>query len=314
MGAVMHYYKKNLGDYYKKAGRLSMLQHGAYTLLIDACYDRERFPTELQAIEWTWASTKEEEQAVKFVLSRFFKPQDDGTYVQTRVYEELQAFKIGELKNRLIALSREAKKRKRNEFAEACDQLREEITHDPSAKPHAAWTDLVDALTKQHEAPPNQEPITNNQEPLKKNSKKKSMEYSSAFKSAMADYPDREGGNPMRSAFRAWNARLKAGATVKELHQGVIRYANFIRAKGKEHTSYVKQASTFFGPDEHYKEPWEITSNEANQSPSGCGSGQQSPAAARNQMHRNLYRRLAAEAAAEEGMGTGDLRKDEIAL
>ena len=41
----MHYYKRNLGDYAKKAGRLSMLEHGSYTLLIDACYDRERFPT-----------------------------------------------------------------------------------------------------------------------------------------------------------------------------------------------------------------------------------------------------------------------------
>ena len=46
----MHYYKRNLGDYAKKAGRLSMLQHGSYTLLIDACYDREQFPTLEEAI------------------------------------------------------------------------------------------------------------------------------------------------------------------------------------------------------------------------------------------------------------------------
>jgi len=29
----MHYFKRNIGDYHKKAGRLSMLEHGAYTLL-----------------------------------------------------------------------------------------------------------------------------------------------------------------------------------------------------------------------------------------------------------------------------------------
>jgi uncharacterized protein YdaU (DUF1376 family) len=46
----MHYYKRNLGDYAKKTGRLTMLQHGAYTLLIDSCYDREKFPTLEQAI------------------------------------------------------------------------------------------------------------------------------------------------------------------------------------------------------------------------------------------------------------------------
>ena len=67
----MHYYKRNLGDYAKKAGRLSMLQHGSYTLLIDACYDRETFPTLEEAIEWTWASSTAEIEAVQFVLRKF---------------------------------------------------------------------------------------------------------------------------------------------------------------------------------------------------------------------------------------------------
>ena len=69
---MMHYYKRNIGDYAKKAARLTMLQHGAYTLLIDSCYDREVFPTLEQALEWTWASTEAEVDAVKFVLNRFF--------------------------------------------------------------------------------------------------------------------------------------------------------------------------------------------------------------------------------------------------
>jgi uncharacterized protein YdaU (DUF1376 family) len=69
----MHYYKRNLGDYAKKAGKLSMLQHGAYTVLIDACYDREQFPTMEEAIDWAWASTAQEVEAVEFVLRKFFK-------------------------------------------------------------------------------------------------------------------------------------------------------------------------------------------------------------------------------------------------
>ena len=162
----MHYYKRNLGDYAKKAGRLSMLQHGAYTLLLDACYDRECFPTEDQAIEWTWASTPDEEQAVRFVLSRFFQLQDDGTYLQTRVYDEIQLYKVGEIQNRLIALAREARKQNRPVFADACDRLRAEIKNEPLSKTHAAWTVVIEALIKEHEAPPNQEPITNNQEPI----------------------------------------------------------------------------------------------------------------------------------------------------
>ena len=86
----MHYYKRNLGDYAKKAGRLTMLQHGSYTLLIDACYDREKFPTMDEAIEWAWASTPDEVQAVQFVLSKFFTL-ENGVYVQNGLQRNWQS-------------------------------------------------------------------------------------------------------------------------------------------------------------------------------------------------------------------------------
>ena len=68
-----------------------MLQHGAYTLIIDACYDRERFPTKDEAIDWCWASTPEEIAAVEFVLAKFFTFQD-GVYVQARIDEEISRY------------------------------------------------------------------------------------------------------------------------------------------------------------------------------------------------------------------------------
>jgi uncharacterized protein YdaU (DUF1376 family) len=134
----MHYYKRNLGDYAKKAGRLTMLQHGAYTLLIDSCYDREVFPTLEQAIEWTWASTEAEVDAVKFVLSRFFSLTKDGEYVQDRILEELLQYHKNADTNKRIADEREAKRREKS-------TKREQSVN---------------------EAPPNQEPLTKNQEPL----------------------------------------------------------------------------------------------------------------------------------------------------
>lgn len=88
----MHHYQKNIGDYAKKAGRLSILQHGVYNLLMDACYDRERFPTRDEAIDWVWASTSDEVEAVDFVLRKFFDLQDDGIYVQKRILEELKVY------------------------------------------------------------------------------------------------------------------------------------------------------------------------------------------------------------------------------
>ena len=141
----MHYYKRILGDYAKKAGRLSMLQHGAYTLLIDACYDREQFPTLCEAIEWTWASTQAESDAVEFVLRKFFTL-EDGLYVQKRIQEEIKDYHQKAAINRRIATEREAM---RNGLATKRER-------------------------SVNEAPPNHKPITNNQEPIEKRTRKRS--------------------------------------------------------------------------------------------------------------------------------------------
>jgi uncharacterized protein YdaU (DUF1376 family) len=143
----MHYYKRNIGDYHKKAGRLTMLQHGAFTLLMDSCYDRERFPTRDEALEWLWASSKEEIDAVAFVLCRFFDL-EDGVYVQKRIQDELANYHKNAKTNKRIAIDRETKRReKRTNCAQSVDG----------------------SNTLEHEAPPNQEPLTINQEPVKEN-------------------------------------------------------------------------------------------------------------------------------------------------
>lgn len=135
----MHYYKRNLGDYAKKAGRLSMLQHGSYTLLIDACYDREQFPTLDEAIEWTWASSTAEVEAVEFVLRKFFTL-EDGVYVQKRIQEELTEYRLKAETNKRIATEREAKRKEKS-------TNRAPVVNEP---------------------PPNHKPLTTNQEPVTK--------------------------------------------------------------------------------------------------------------------------------------------------
>ena len=142
----MHYFKKNIGDYAKKTGRLSMLQHGAYTLLIDSCYDRERFPTMDDAIEWTWASTTEEIEAVEFVLRRFFVL-EDGLYVQSRIREEIAEYHAKASINKRIAEEREAKRKLKDT--------------------NTART-VNDSLPSLHEPTPNHEPVTNNHKPIDK--------------------------------------------------------------------------------------------------------------------------------------------------
>ena len=70
-----------------------MLEHGAYTLLIDSCYDREQFPTEEEAIDWCWARTTEEVEAVKFVLTKFFTLKDD-VYMQKHIQEVVDKYQL----------------------------------------------------------------------------------------------------------------------------------------------------------------------------------------------------------------------------
>lgn len=136
----MHYFKLNIGDYHKKAGRLTMIEHGAYTLLLHACYDRERFPTEDEAIDWCWARSSDEVEAVKFVLSKFFDL-IDGRYVQTRIQEEIDAYHKKAETNRVVALDREA--RRRTKRAPSVD----------------------DSPPEGQEAPPNHKPRTKNHKP-----------------------------------------------------------------------------------------------------------------------------------------------------
>lgn len=178
----MHYYKRNLGDYAKKCGRLSMLQHGAYTLLLDSCYDRESFPTLEDAIDWTWASTEAEIEAVKFVLSRFFVLQDDGRYIQYRVLAELLDYHAKADTNKRIAIERETKRRELS-------------------------TNRAQAV---YEPPPNHKPRTNNQEPVEEKEKeKKEKERARPLASLSCQKPDNvsdevwEGFSALRKAKKA---------------------------------------------------------------------------------------------------------------
>jgi uncharacterized protein YdaU (DUF1376 family) len=162
----MHYFKKNIGDYAKKTGRLSMLQHGAYTLLIDSCYDRERFPNMDDAIEWTWASTTEEIEAVEFVLRRFFVL-ENGLYVQSRIREEIEEYHAKATTNKRIAEEREAKRK---------------------LKETTSIRTVNDSLPTLHEAPPNQEPLTINHKPKDKIQRGSRLANDFSFPKEWADF------------------------------------------------------------------------------------------------------------------------------
>jgi hypothetical protein len=82
------------------------------------------------------------------------------------------------------------------------------------------------------------------------------------FADCWSAYPKREGGNSRTDALKAYRGRLKAGASPSDLLAGVKRYAAYCAAKSIVSTSYVKQASTFFGPGDHWCESWAVSTSD----------------------------------------------------
>ena len=94
-----------------------------------------------------------------------------------------------------------------------------------------------------------------------------------AFVAAWERYPMRAGGNSRKLAHRAFAARVAEGVPLADLIAAVDRYAAFVRATGREGTEYVKQAATFFGPGEHWREGWDVPRLPADRSP-GAANGE----------------------------------------
>jgi uncharacterized protein YdaU (DUF1376 family) len=91
----MNYYERHLGDYARDAGHLSMLEHGAYTLLLDRYYTTEKPIPQDQAHRVCRARTREEKDAVDSVLAEFFTLKD-GNWFSSRAEREIAKYNEAE--------------------------------------------------------------------------------------------------------------------------------------------------------------------------------------------------------------------------
>lgn len=96
----MNYYERHLGDYAKDTAHLTMLEHGAYCLLLDRYYATEQGIPADQAHRVARARSREEKAAVDAVLQEFFTL-DDGVWRNGRADEEIAkaSVKINAAKN-----------------------------------------------------------------------------------------------------------------------------------------------------------------------------------------------------------------------
>lgn len=91
-GAAINYYERHLGDYARDTAHLTMVEHGAYTLLLDRYYATEAPIPADQAHRVARARTKEERAAVDAVLSEYFVLSDDG-WRNARCDKEIARFR-----------------------------------------------------------------------------------------------------------------------------------------------------------------------------------------------------------------------------
>lgn len=85
----MNYYERHLGDYAKDTAHLTMLEHGAYSLLLDRYYSTEAGIPVDQVHRVTRARSVSEKAAVDAVLAEFFTLVD-GVWTKGRVEEEIE--------------------------------------------------------------------------------------------------------------------------------------------------------------------------------------------------------------------------------
>jgi uncharacterized protein YdaU (DUF1376 family) len=86
----MHKYWRHIGDYAKDTRHLSILEHGAYTLMLDWCYASEKpLPVDEKVLfRLCGAFEKAEQKAVMAVRDEFFVLESQG-WTQKRVMEEI---------------------------------------------------------------------------------------------------------------------------------------------------------------------------------------------------------------------------------
>lgn len=99
----MNYYKFNIGDYAAATRHLTMIEHGAYRLLMDVYYTTEQpLPIDVKAAaRKVGARSKDEVAAVETVLCEFFFLTDCG-WVQKRCDSEISLYKSKAETNKVV--------------------------------------------------------------------------------------------------------------------------------------------------------------------------------------------------------------------
>lgn len=158
----MNYYKRHLGDYAKDAGHLSMLEHGAYTMLLDRYYTGEGPIGKEEVYRVTRARSRAEKSALSFVLDKFFTFHD-GAYHNHRADEELARYASRRELNRQLGRKGGRPKGSPNESDSVSETDNESVSkNNPSHKPVA-----ISHKEQDQERPPAAAKTPSDEDPIK---------------------------------------------------------------------------------------------------------------------------------------------------
>jgi uncharacterized protein YdaU (DUF1376 family) len=177
----MNYYKFNIGDYAAATRHLTMLEHGAYRLLLDFYYTSESLlPADLKVVaRKAGARSKEEVQAVETVVKEFFTLTENG-WSHTRCDAEIRIFQSKIETNRVVGRLGGRPKKETHTVSEN----NPEITHTVSENnPEITLTN-------------NHKPITNTPKPPAK-----TLGANERFERFWLAYPRKVGKDAARRAF-----------------------------------------------------------------------------------------------------------------
>jgi uncharacterized protein YdaU (DUF1376 family) len=194
----MNYYERHLGDYARDAGHLTMIEHGAYTILLDRYYTTETGIPADQAHRVARARTKEEKQAVDAVLNEFFTLLN-GVWIKGRVEEEIARAMV-----KINAAKENGKKGGRPKQTKSGS---ESVTQEKPAGFPLGSESVTQ--TKAHQAPDTRLHIPNKAE---------------AHNSESSDQPPGESAAPPPAYEQLANQLQKAGVSITSSHPNVIAW------------------------------------------------------------------------------------------
>lgn len=138
----MNFYKHFLGDYARDTADLSLLEHGAYRVLLDHYYAQHGNlgADKVALFRICKAFTPSERRAVESVAERFFKVNGDGRRHNHRADEEIQKHLGQAAANQIVAEERERKRREHKSLLDRDDDPSTNRAPSHSQKPEESKT------------------------------------------------------------------------------------------------------------------------------------------------------------------------------